>query len=146
MARVIFYEKPGCATNARQKRLLEQAGHHVVARSLLAEPWTGEGLSTFFGDMPVPARFNPAAPGIKSGAVQPRDFSAAQALALMLEEPLFIRRPLLDVEGARCAGFEGPLVEALLGPASEGASQSCSRSGDPAPRCAPAMPAKEPSS
>ncbi|TDU01231.1 hypothetical protein DFO45_0748 [Azorhizobium sp. AG788] len=127
MARVIFYEKPGCGTNGRQKRLLEQAGHEVMARSLLSEPWTGERLAAFFGDMPVPARFNPAAPGIKSGAVDPRAFSAEQALALMLEEPLFIRRPLLEVEGVRCAGFEGPLVARLLGTGSGDAPQGCSR-------------------
>ena len=32
MATVTFYEKPGCVTNARQKRMLEAAGHTVVAQ------------------------------------------------------------------------------------------------------------------
>ncbi len=53
MAEVIFFEKPGCAGNARQKRLLAQSGHAVDARSLLAEPWTAETLRPFFGDRPV---------------------------------------------------------------------------------------------
>lgn len=142
MAKILFYEKPGCGTNARQKRLLEQAGHQVEARSLLAEPWTAERLAGFFGDLPVPAWFNPAAPGIKSGAVEPERFSAAQALALMLDEPLFIRRPLLEVEGARCAGFDGVLVASLLGPRDDDLPEGCSRPAAqgpcPTPEAAPA--------
>lgn len=31
MARVVFYEKPGCGTNARQKERLKAAGHEVGA-------------------------------------------------------------------------------------------------------------------
>ena len=38
MAKVIFYEKPGCANNAKQKALLAAAGHEVEARNLLTEP------------------------------------------------------------------------------------------------------------
>ena len=38
MATVIFYEKPGCVGNAKQKRLLADAGHEVVPRDLLTEP------------------------------------------------------------------------------------------------------------
>ncbi|WP_217995184.1 hypothetical protein [Methylogaea oryzae] len=37
MATVLFWEKPGCVNNARQKRLLQEAGHTVLARDLLAE-------------------------------------------------------------------------------------------------------------
>jgi nitrogenase-associated protein len=53
MADVIFFEKPGCGGNTRQKALLEQAGHRVIARDLFAEPWTAETLRPFFGDRPV---------------------------------------------------------------------------------------------
>lgn len=140
MAKVIFYEKPGCSTNARQKRLLEAAGHELEARSLLAEPWTADRLEAFFRGLPVPAWFNPAAPGIKSGAVNPGEFSGPQALALMLDEPLFIRRPLIEVEGARCAGFDGPLVQGLIGPAAE-LPQGCSRPETPCPAPAATVPA-----
>ncbi|GGF67241.1 arsenate reductase family protein [Azorhizobium oxalatiphilum] len=137
MAKVVFYEKPGCGTNARQKRLLEAAGHAVEARSLLTEPWTVERLEAFFRGLPVPSWFNPAAPGIKSGAVDPRTFSGPQALALMVEEPLFIRRPLIEVEGARCAGFDGPLVQGLVGHSLTGQTaelpQGCSHRHAPCP-------------
>lgn len=69
MATILFYQKPGCGTNARQIRALEAAGHQVIARNLLTEPWTAERLLTFFGTSPVTSWFNPAAPRVKSGEV-----------------------------------------------------------------------------
>ena len=104
--KVIFYEKPGCATNARQKQMLAHAGHTVIARSLLCEPWTPGQLRSFFADAPVSTWFNRAAPRVKSGEVDPEHTGAATALALMLADPLLIRRPLMEIEGERCAGFE----------------------------------------
>lgn len=126
MATVLFYEKPGCGTNARQKRLLEQAGHEVEARSLLAEPWTGPRLRSFFGATPVASWFNPAAPRIKAGLVRPEALDGEAALALMLDDPLLIRRPLVEANGARCAGFDRQPVTDLLDGRASG-SEDCSR-------------------
>ena len=78
MATIQFYQKPGCVTNARQKRMLEAAGHTVIARNLLAEPWTEERLRGFFGSTPVTAWFNPAAPRVKSGEVSPAKLDAGE--------------------------------------------------------------------
>lgn len=91
MATVLFYQKPGCGTNARQIRALEVAGHRVVAKSLLTEPWTAQELRTFFGTTPVGSWFNPAAPRIKSGEVKPAEIDAADAIALMLDDPSTLR-------------------------------------------------------
>lgn len=115
MATVMFYRKPGCGTNARQIRALEAAGHTVVARDLLTQPWRADDLRAFFGDTPVGTWFNPAAPRIKSGAVKPAEVDADDAISLMLADPLLLRRPLIEVDGDRCAGFDGALVAALLG-------------------------------
>ena len=46
MAHIIFYEKPGCGGNARQKAILQAAGHEVEAKNLLAEPWTRQRPSS----------------------------------------------------------------------------------------------------
>lgn len=115
MILVHFYEKPGCANNARQKRLLEAAGCQVLAHDLLREPWMADRLRAFFGDRPVAQWFNPAAPRVKSGAVRPNDLDAATALALLLAEPLLIRRPLLEVDGWRTAGFDAAELAARFG-------------------------------
>ena len=113
--RVLFYEKPGCVNNTRQKTLLMAAGHAVEARNLLTEPWTAEALRGFFGTRPVAEWFNRSAPAVTSGRVDPGAASAEQALELMLADPLLIRRPLLDVEGQRSVGFEAADVMGLLG-------------------------------
>ena len=61
MATVIFYEKPGCGNNTKQKVWLAASGHTVLAKNLLTEKWTAERLRPFFGDLPVAQWFNPAA-------------------------------------------------------------------------------------
>lgn len=42
MSEVIFYEKPGCANNTRQKSLLQAAGYEIEARNLLKYSWTAD--------------------------------------------------------------------------------------------------------
>lgn len=134
MATVLFYQKPGCGTNARQIRALEAAGHDVIARSLLSEPWKPLDLLTFFGDMPVASWFNPAATRVKSGEINPVGIDAAAALALILDDPLLIRRPLIQANGTRCAGFDREPVLSLLGSGTRGDLQGCTRP-EAAPRC-----------
>jgi len=115
MATVLFYEKPGCANNARQKLWLANAGHRVEARSLLDEPWTRERLLDFFGERPVAQWFNRAAPRVKSGEIVPEKIAADPALTLMIKEPLLIRRPLMESDGRREVGFDPEVVDAWLG-------------------------------
>lgn len=115
MAHIRFYEKPGCATNARQKAMLAKAGHTVEALSLLAEPWTAERLGAFFIDMPVSQWFNRGSPRVKSGEVDPLGLDADAALARLIADPLLIRRPLIEVDGWRSAGFDVAIIERVIG-------------------------------
>lgn len=114
MAALQFYEKPGCLTNQRQRALLTSLGHRLTVRDLLREPWTAARLRPFFGERPVAEWFNPAAPRVKSGEVSPQVLGEAVALALMLADPVLIRRPLLETPWGFLAGFEpGPVLTAL---------------------------------
>jgi nitrogenase-associated protein len=115
MAKVIFYSKPGCKGGVKQKVLLTAAGHEVIPQNLLKEPWTAERLRSFFGDRPVAEWFNPSAPKIKSGEVVPEKVDEQTALALMLKEPLLIRRPLLEVGEQREVGFDVQKIDAWIG-------------------------------
>ncbi len=115
MATVIFYEKPGCVNNTRQKQLLTQSGHQVVAKNLLAESWTPGRLEKFFYGHPLENWFNRSAPRIKSGEVVPETLSAEQAFALMIEDPLLIRRPLMQVNEQYCLGFDPGQVNQWIG-------------------------------
>ncbi|MBG6079552.1 ArsC/Spx/MgsR family protein [Rubrivivax gelatinosus] len=116
MARITFFEKPGCGGNARQRAALEAAGHTLERRNLLAEPWTRETLLAFLAPLPPAAWFNRSAPRIKSGELDCDALDAEAALALLLAEPLLIRRPLLRREdGATLVGFDTAEVQAFVG-------------------------------
>jgi len=115
MAHVIFWEKPGCAGNARQKALLAASGHTLDVRNLLSEAWTAAGLRAFFGARPVSEWFNGSSPRVKLGEVRPEALDEAAALALMLADPLLIRRPLMQSGGRQEAGFEPERVRAWIG-------------------------------
>ena len=115
MATVLFWEKPGCVNNTRQKKLLREAGHEVVERNLLTENWDAVRLRRFFGTLPVAAWFNGSAPAVKLGLVLPEDLSEEQALRLMVGDPILIRRPLMQVGERAEAGFDPLRVDAWIG-------------------------------
>lgn len=115
MATVYFYEKPGCINNTRQKKLLAEAGHRVVALNLLTEPWQADRLRAFFGELAVRDWFNVSAPAIKQGEIDPGKLTEQQALTLMLENPLLIRRPLMQVGDNVMAGFDQQAVDSWIG-------------------------------
>ncbi len=115
MATVIFYEKPGCANNTRQKKLLAASGHTVIARDIVAHPWIEEELASFFEERPVEQWFNRASPRVKSGEIVPEQLSRDEAIRLLLSDHLLIRRPLMEADGRREAGFDQELVDQWLG-------------------------------
>lgn len=137
MARVIFYEKPGCGGNARQKAWLRASGHEVEARDLLRETWTIASLRPFFGSKPVHDWFNRSSPRVKSGDIRPEDLSAEAALAAMIADPLLIRRPLMQVADRRESGFDAAVVDAWIGlTGTRAVSDACVRSQDEPQGCA----------
>ena len=106
MAEIIFYEKPGCINNTKQKRLLALAGHVVIARNLLTETWSSARLAPFFAALPVGLWFNRTAPQVRDGDIDPDCMTAQQAMALVINTPLLIRRPLMVIDGEAVVGFE----------------------------------------
>jgi nitrogenase-associated protein len=129
LAKVEFWEKPGCAGNARQKAVLVASGHTVIPRNLLAEPWTTATLLPFFAGKPVGEWFNRNAARIKSGGVRPDTLDAASGLALLLADPLLIRRPLMRVGKTHVSGFDTVDVAAWIGltSAGEAVDESCQK-------------------
>ena len=111
---VLFYAKPGCATNAKQKKSLREAGCTIIERNLLENDMTLKELESFLKNRPVSEWFNPNAPTIKSGEVDPHSMSEAVALQLLLRDPILIKRPLMVISGRKLCGFDPKTVEALL--------------------------------
>lgn len=139
MAVVHFYEKSGCAGNRKQKALLETAGHSVRATDLRDVCWSRDRLMLFFGGLPVSQWFNRAAPAVKDGSIVPETLTEEQALALLQENPLLIRRPLMEVGGTRMVGFDAKAVGAWIGlgpQVPEGNLEACAHSlKEAAARC-----------
>ena len=129
MKLILFYEKPGCSTNAKQKKSLKDTGHIVITRNLLQMEMTAEELYSYLKDRSPQEWFNPNASKIKSGELNPQDYSSDEALALLLREPILIRRPLMSINGLRICGFDPKEVENALGvPLKDKSSESCSAS------------------
>lgn len=125
MANIIFYEKTGCASNAKQKALLLASGHQVDARDLLREPWSVSSLRPYFGAKPVREWFNVASPRVKSGEVNPDSISPQEAMVLMIMDPGLIRRPLMRI-GDHCeAGFDTASVRRWIGLNPEAEAPDC---------------------
>lgn len=115
MAEVIFYGLAECPANAKQKQQLASCGHRLEVRDLAAQAWTREMLRPFFNSRPVEEWFNRRAPAIKSGAVDPDALDEAAALDAMIADVALIRRPLIEAEGRREAGFDPNTLNAWIG-------------------------------
>ena len=130
MATVIFYEKPGCINNTRQKKLLQTAGHQVDERNLLTHPWDVVSLSCFLHPETRDSWLNSTHPGLKSGDLELDLNRPEEVLAAMCHDPLLIRRPLLEIDGHCLQGFDAALLDQLIGLSvmPDGDIETCPRS------------------
>ncbi len=116
MAHIAFYEKPGCINNTKQKRWLTAAGHEVTAINIMEHEWSREKLEKFFGNRPIASCFNSTAPAIKSGELNPEDFSYDAALDMMIAQPILIKRPLMAIDQTHyLQGFDKDRLHSLIG-------------------------------
>lgn len=111
---IVFFEKPGCATNELQKQLLRSSGMEVKALNLFSQVWTRETLLPYFGERPVVEWFNTSAPAIKYGDLDPSTLDREKALSLILANPLLIHRPLIRVGEQYMVGFDLVKLNAML--------------------------------
>ncbi|MBN0989729.1 ArsC/Spx/MgsR family protein [Amphritea pacifica] len=130
MATVIFYEKPGCINNTRQKKLLRAAGHQVDDRNLLTHDWEPQTLARFLQPENRDSWLNRTHPGLKSGDVELDLSQPDKVLAAMCHDPLLIRRPLMEIDGHCLQGFDAELLDQLIGLSvmPDGDIETCPRS------------------
>ena len=93
-----FYEKPGCITNGKQKKLLKQLGIEFEVVNLLTHSWSTSELEQFFADKPVDCCLNQSAPAIKSGNFATKELTKAELYSAMIKDPILIKRPLMKIE------------------------------------------------
>jgi nitrogenase-associated protein len=114
MKLVIFYEKPFCAANAKQKQILRASGCTLIERNLLEHGLDAESLRSFMGDKKVADWFNPAAPAIKNGDIIPSALNESDAMELLMSNPILIRRPLMIIGSEKLCGFDSIKVAEVL--------------------------------
>lgn len=111
---VIFYEKTGCSGNARQKALLREHGISLEIRSLLDTKWTKATLEAFFEGLTLKEMLNPFAPQLKDGTFKLEEYTKESLIEKMLELPILIRRPLLQIGETKLCGFDIAKLNTLL--------------------------------
>jgi len=113
--KIVFWEKPGCMGNARQRALLATTGREIEAKSLPDHKWTREELEPFLEGLEVFDWFNHGARRVKEGEVIPEGLDAEAAMKILLADPILVRRPLLQIGEERRVGFDLEWIEARIG-------------------------------
>lgn len=111
---VVFYEKPFCAANAKQKQILRSSGCTLIERNLLEHGLDAGAIRSFMGDKKVAEWFNPAAPAIKNGEISPESLNENEAMELLMSNPILIRRPLMIIGAEKMCGFDERKVSEIL--------------------------------
>lgn len=111
---VIFYEKPGCAGNERQKTLLTRHGISFQTKSLLDTPWNADTLEQFFINLEKDEIINKFAPRIKKGEIDISALSKNKLIEMMVKEPILIKRPLLEIGKNKICGFDIEKINSCL--------------------------------
>lgn len=115
MADILFFEKPGCINGEKQKRILAEAGHNLHCVDILSHSWSREKLLPFVAGKEVVQIINHTAPAVKKGEIIPERLSFDEAVDLMVNEPLLIKRPLIQVDNMDIQGFDDPRLTPYLG-------------------------------
>jgi len=111
---VTFYEKPGCSTNAKQKKILIKAGCILIERNILENGMNKSELYEFLKDLPTSQWFNPNAPKIKNRELDTEVMLKDDILKLFIKEPILIKRPLLIINGKKICGFNQEKIKSLI--------------------------------
>jgi len=106
MIPIIFYEKPGCVNNTKQKKRLVDFGFNVISTNLLKTSFTKRQLLNFFAEKSVKDCINPNAPIVKNKELDINNISDETLLSLMITNPILIKRPLIAIGSNRFCGFD----------------------------------------
>jgi nitrogenase-associated protein len=106
MIPIIFYEKPGCVNNTKQKKKLVDFGFNVISTNLLKTNFSKEQLLSFFGEKSVKDCINPNAPVVKNKELNVNNISDENLLTLMIADPILIKRPLIAIGSNKFCGFD----------------------------------------
>ncbi len=104
--KIVFYEKPGCLGNKKQKELLKENGLEFEVKSILDTKWDKKTLESFFIGLEKHEIVNETAPKIKKGEIDLNSITKEQLIYKMISDPILIKRPLIIVGDSNICGFD----------------------------------------
>ncbi len=104
--KIVFYEKPGCLGNKKQKELLKANGLEFEVKSILDTKWDKKTLESFFVGLEKNEIVNETAPKIKNGEIDLNSVTKEQLIYKMINDPILIKRPLIIVDDSKICGFD----------------------------------------
>ena len=94
--------------------MLLQNGAEIEERDYFKEPFTEEELKTLAVEAGVSQMFARRSPSLKKMGLAGKEMSDDEMLALMLQEPRLIRRPIIRIGGNMLVGANMKAVEAAI--------------------------------
>jgi nitrogenase-associated protein len=104
--KIVFYEKPGCLGNKKQKELLKENGLELEVKSILDTKWDKKTLESFFIGLEKYEIVNESAPKIKKGEIDLNSITKEQLIYKMISDPILIKRPLIIAGESNICGFD----------------------------------------
>ncbi len=112
---ISLYVHPTCTSCRKAVALLDDAGAEVERRDYFKDRFTAEELAAVLaraGRTPA-EMLSTRAKAYKELGIADRDLTEQELIALMVEEPTLLRRPLAVVDGASTVGFNATALTAL---------------------------------
>ena len=94
--------------------MLLQNGAEIEERDYFKEPFREEELKALAGEAGVSQMFARRSPSLKKMGLAGKEMSDDEMLALMLQEPRLIRRPIIRIGGNMLVGANMKAVEAAI--------------------------------
>lgn len=94
--------------------MLLQNGAEIEERDYFKEPFTEAELASLAGDIGASQMFSKRSPSLKKMGLAGKEMTDDEMLALMLQEPRLVRRPIIRLRGRFLVGANLKAVEAAL--------------------------------
>ena len=94
--------------------MLLQNGAEIEERDYFKEPFTEAELASLAGEIGAGQMFAKRSPSLKKMGLAGKEMSDDEMLALMLQEPRLVRRPIIRLRGRFLVGANLKAVEAAL--------------------------------
>ncbi len=94
--------------------MLLQNGAEIEERDYFKEPFTEAELASLAGEIGASQMFAKRSPSLKKMGLAGKEMADDEMLALMLQEPRLVRRPIIRLRGRFLVGANLKAVEAAL--------------------------------